>query len=193
MITENNDKHLLEGLANNNSEAVKEIYKNNFGLVQAYVVNNKGSQDDARDVFQEAMITLYEKANDNNFELTSQIRTYLYAVAKNIWLKKLQKQNKYLNTEVEEMEETISVDEDLEYHEQKNEEFNIMQSALNSLGEPCKTLLEEFYLNNKDMAAITEMFGYTNTDNAKNQKYKCLVRLKKLFFAGYHNLKENNG
>lgn len=191
MRTENNDNHILEGLAKNNSEAIKEIYKKNFGLIQAFVINNKGSQDDARDIFQEAMITLYEKANDESFVLTSQIRTYLYSVAKNLWLKKLQKQSRYLNTEVVEMEETISVEEDLEYHEQKDEEFNIMQSALNNLGEPCKTLLEEFYLNNKDMAAITEMFGYTNTDNAKNQKYKCLVRLKKLFFASYHNLKDN--
>lgn len=191
MRTDNNDNQLLEGLAKNNSEAIKEIYQKNFGLIRAFILNNKGSQDDARDIFQEAMITLYEKANDENFVLTSQIRTYLYSVAKNLWLKKLHQQSRYLNTEVGETEETISVEEDLEYHEQKEEEFSIMQSALNNLGEPCKTLLEEFYLNNKDMAAITEMFGYTNTDNAKNQKYKCLIRLKKIFFASYHNLKDN--
>ena len=31
------------------------------------------------------------------------------------------------------------------------------------------------------------LFGYTNADNAKTQKYKCLMRLKKLFFAQYKN------
>jgi hypothetical protein len=50
------------------------------------------------------------------------------------------------------------------------------------LGEPCKTIIEEFYLNSRSMQEICEQFGYTNADNAKTQKYKCLQRLKKLFF-----------
>ncbi|MCU7693712.1 RNA polymerase sigma factor [Haoranjiania flava] len=190
MIPELDDKDLLEGLAKNDSAAIKEIYTKNFGIIQSFIINNSGTQDDARDIFQEAMITLYEKANDKDFVLTSQIRTYLYSIARNLWLKKLYKQNRYVSAEVTGLEETIAVEDDLELHEQKNEEYNIMMNALNSLGEPCKTLLEEFYLNNKDMTALTEMFGYTNSDNAKNQKYKCLVRLKKLFFANYHNIKE---
>ena len=37
------------------------------------------------------------------------------------------------------------------------------------------------------MIEIASFFGYTNADNAKNQKYKCLMRLKKLFFAQYKN------
>ncbi len=190
VIPELDDKDLLEGLAKNDSAAIKEIYTKNFGIIQSFIINNSGTQDDARDIFQEAMITLYEKANDKDFVLTSQIRTYLYSVARNLWLKKLYKQNRYVSAEVMGLEEAIAVEDDLELHEQKNEEYNIMMNALNSLGEPCKTLLEEFYLNNKDMTALTEMFGYTNSDNAKNQKYKCLVRLKKLFFANYHNIKE---
>jgi hypothetical protein len=61
-----------------------------------------------------------------------------------------------------------------------------MDRALNSLGEPCKSLLEGYYLKKLDMNALAAEFGYTNADNAKNQKYKCLMRLKKLFFAQYN-------
>jgi hypothetical protein len=61
-----------------------------------------------------------------------------------------------------------------------------MDRALKSLGEPCKSLLEGFYLQKMDMQALASEFGYTNADNAKNQKYKCLMRLKKLFFAQYN-------
>jgi DNA-directed RNA polymerase specialized sigma24 family protein len=70
-------------------------------------------------------------------------------------------------------------------HERRNADFTIMEKAMGSLGEPCKSLLEAYYLQKKDMTEIAETFGYTNADNAKNQKYKCLVRLKKLFFAQY--------
>jgi predicted DNA-binding protein YlxM (UPF0122 family) len=60
-----------------------------------------------------------------------------------------------------------------------------MAQALNQLGEPCRTLLEDYYFQDLSMQLITEKFGYTNADNAKNQKYKCLMRLKKLFFSLY--------
>jgi len=57
-----------------------------------------------------------------------------------------------------------------------------MEHALLQLGEPCKTIIEDYYLQSKSMQDICEKFGYTNSDNAKTQKYKCLKRLKKLFF-----------
>jgi hypothetical protein len=56
-----------------------------------------------------------------------------------------------------------------------------------NLGEPCRSLIDAFYLQKKSMTDIASFFGYTNADNAKNQKYKCLMRLKKLFFSAYKN------
>jgi hypothetical protein len=53
------------------------------------------------------------------------------------------------------------------------------------MGEPCKTILEDYYIRKMSMQDISEKFGYTNAENAKNQKYKCLMRLKKLFFDQY--------
>lgn len=87
---------------------------------------------------------------------------------------------------VDSLEETVAVEEDLEIHEKRNADFSIMDRALNSLGEPCKSLLEGYYLKKMDMNALASAFGYTNADNAKNQKYKCLMRLKKLFFTQYN-------
>jgi DNA-directed RNA polymerase specialized sigma24 family protein len=86
----------------------------------------------------------------------------------------------------ENLEETVPVEEDLELHEKRDAEFAIMERALGSLGEPCKSLIEAYYIQKKGMTEIAEAFGYTNADNAKNQKYKCLMRLKKLFFSQYN-------
>jgi DNA-directed RNA polymerase specialized sigma24 family protein len=82
-------------------------------------------------------------------------------------------------------ENLAAVEEDLEEHERRDVEFNMMEKAMNSLGEPCKSLLQAFYINKQNMQEIAATFGYTNADNAKNQKYKCLIRLKKLFFSQY--------
>lgn len=180
-----NEQALLKGLAQNDSKAVETLYKSHFGMIQHFVTNNNGSFDDARDIFQEAMILLYEKVQLEHFALTCQIKTYLFSVCKNLWLKRLQQMGKY-STPLSAQEESISVEEDLDQFEKKDAAFAIMDRALNSLGEPCKSLLEGYYLNKKGMQELASQFGYTNADNAKNQKYKCLMRLKKLFFAQYN-------
>jgi len=179
------EQALLKGLALNDSKAIETIYKDNFTMVQAFILHNNGSYDDARDIFQEAMIALYEKAQSDSFVLTSQIKTYVYSICRRLWLKRLQQMGRYSN-QVDSLEETIPVEEDLEIHEKRNAEFAIMDRAMNSLGEPCKSLLEGYYLKKMGMQELAAEFGYTNADNAKNQKYKCLMRLKKLFFSQYN-------
>ena len=82
---------------------------------------------------------------------------------------------------------TVPVEEDVEEYLKKDQEFAMMEKAIGSLGEPCKSLIEAFYIQKRNMQDIANQFGYTNADNAKNQKYKCLMRLKKLFFAQYKN------
>ncbi len=84
--------------------------------------------------------------------------------------------------DIHDFQEYSPVEEDVEDQNERDSQFTKMQSALQLLGEPCKTIIEDFYINNRSMQEICESFGYTNADNAKTQKYKCLQRLKKLFF-----------
>ncbi len=187
MSTLEKEKELLKGLADNEKSAIEAIYRDNYVLIQHLVVNNNGSEDDARDVFQEALMVLYEKARSGTFELNCQIRTYLYSVCKRLWLKRLQQIRRF-DSQVESLEATVPVEEDLEIHEKLDFQYVTMRTAMGRIGEPCKSLLEAFYVHHKNMIEIAAFFGYTNADNAKNQKYKCLMRLKKLFFAEYKNV-----
>lgn len=186
MNPENNEKALLQGLARNDRRSVESIYKDNYSMVQSLIINNNGSPDDAKDIFQEAMIVLYEKARSGVFELNCQIKTYLYSVSRRLWLKKLQQSGRY-SGEVTNAEGFVQVEDDIEEHEKRDLEFEMMAKAIIRLGEPCKSLLHAFYMEKKNMQEIATSFGYTNAENAKTQKYKCLVRLKKLFFSHYKN------
>ena len=180
------EKALLKGLAKNDRKSVESIYKLFYNMVQSLIINNNGSADDARDIFQETVIVLYEKAKTGSFELNCQLKTYVYSVSRRLWLKKLQQQQKYLPS-TNGLEETVPVEEEVEGHQQRNSEFQMIEKALLHLGEPCRSLNEAFYLQKKSMTDIAGHFGYTNADNAKNQKYKCLMRLRKLFFAEFKN------
>jgi RNA polymerase sigma factor (sigma-70 family) len=180
------EKALLKGLALNDRKSVETIYKLFYNMVQSLILNNNGSADDARDIFQETVIVLYEKAKSGSFELNCQLKTYVYSVSRRLWLKKLQQQQKYVPS-IAGLDETVPVEEEVESHNQLNAEFQMMEKALLHLGEPCRSLIEAFYLQKKNMTDIAGHFGYTNADNAKNQKYKCLMRLRKLFFAEFKN------
>jgi len=180
------EKQLLEGLALNDRAVIEGIYRDNYPMIQAFILNNNGNADEARDIFQEAMIVLFEKAVSGSLELHCQLKTYIYSVCRRLWLKRLQQMQR-LSSLAENSEESVPVEEELELHEKHNTDYLIMETALGKIGEPCKSLLDAYYIQKKNMQEIAADFGYTNADNAKTQKYKCLVRLRKLFFAQYKN------
>ena len=186
MSTSDKEKGLLEGLALKDKQSIETIYREHFAMIQAFILNNSGSPEEAKDIFQEAMIILYEKAISGTFELNCLLKTFIYSVCKRLWLKRLQQLQRF-HYFGETIVDTVPVEEDLDFHEKHDADFNLMELALSRLGEPCKSLLDAYYVGKKNMQDIAAEFGYTNADNAKTQKYKCLIRLKKLFFAQYKN------
>ena len=186
MSTLEEDLILLEGIAAEDRNSVEQLYRQHYMMIQTMVLANAGTKDDAADLFQETVIVLYEKIKNGNFELQCLLKTFLYSIARRLWLKKLQQQQRFIS-QPDGLEETVPVEDEIENHLKLQNDFFIMESAMNKVGEPCKSLLQAYYLQKKHMNVIAQEFGYTNADNAKTQKYKCLVRLKKLFFAQYKN------
>jgi len=179
------DQEIISGIANGSATSLEYLYKAYLPMVVQMISQNSGDEDDAKDIFQEAVMVLYDRINQGNFVLTSKLKTFLYSVCRRLWLKKLNK-NDRVSFNTQDHEELVPVENDLFEYQQKEEQFVLMEQSLHLLGEPCQTIISDFYLKNMSMQEICEKFGYTNTDNAKTQKYKCLQRLKKLFF-GQHD------
>ena len=175
------DSEIILGILNDSKDILNRLYKTYFPMVLQLVLNNNGNEDDAKDVFQESVIVLYNKVKSGNFELNSKLKTFIYSVCRRLWLKRLNAQSRNVRN-IEDFSEFIPIEDDMEKHEEKDRQFTLMENALAQLGEPCKTIIEDYYLQNRSMQEISEKFGYTNADNAKTQKYKCLQRLKKIFF-----------
>ncbi len=183
------DEELLAGLAEGADGALAQLYQRYFPMALHLIVSNNGTEDDAKDIFQEAMVVLYEKVTEGSLELHCQVKTYLYSICRRLWLKQLARKGRYTLYDTErdlgEGEPTVALETDLTEHAQRDIQFEVMETSLAKLGEPCRTLLEDFYIRHLSMQEITDKFGYTNPDNAKTQKYKCLQRLKRLFFSVY--------
>ncbi|MBK7964649.1 MAG: sigma-70 family RNA polymerase sigma factor [Bacteroidetes bacterium] len=180
-ITEEEQIRLLQ---NGDENILQIIYRQYYQTIVQLVMNNSGSLQEAKDIYQETLIIFYEKVKDENFELNCKLKTYLYSISRNLWLKQLQHKKRFTNN-ISDSEEYLEIP--WEDAGKKEDQYQAMHTALESLGEPCRSILKDFYLHSQSMEEITEKFGYTNADNAKNQKYKCLKRLKKIFFDSYGN------
>lgn len=167
---------LVAKIRTGDQRSLTMIYADTFPMVEKYVRDNKGGTESAKDVFQDAIYILIKKVSDPDFQLTSKISTYLFGIAKNLWLKELTK--KEVNKD--EYKNEVRMDNLLDDESDKLVKLRRIREGLEQLGEPCKTILIQFYHFKQTMKEIATMLHYTNAENAKNQKYKCLIRLKKI-------------
>jgi len=160
-------------------QTLRLVYRQHYQTVVNMVLSNAGSLQEAKDIYQETVLIFIEKVRDEKFELTCSIKTFIYSVSRRLWLKQLQQKNR-LPQGIMDTDEHVDVP--MQEALDREEQYQMLNHALEAIGEPCRSILKDFYMHNQSMEEITEKFGYTNADNAKNQKYKCLKRLKKLFF-----------
>lgn len=177
------DSEIMDGIKKGDNLAIRRLYQLHFPPIANMILNNRGSREEAQDIFQETVMVLYNKINEHDFVLSSRLQTFLYAVSRRLWLKHLTRgEAKFRKDLIDDYEDSLAAEEAIEDHEFMEERLLHMEGSMHKLGEPCKSILYDFYMLGKSMTEICEKFGYTNTDNAKTQKYKCLQRLKKIFF-----------
>lgn len=172
-------------MAAGSRKATEVVYRLNYKTVISWIVTQGGQAADAEDVYQEAMVVLFKKSQQPDFRLTCKISTFLFAVSKHLWFKRLD----HLRRQPATLGDNAGNDEGLDWiyedevrtHLEQEAHFSRLEHAIDQLGDPCSSLLRAFYHKGLSMSEIASQFGYTNPDNAKTQKYKCLNRLKKIF------------
>jgi RNA polymerase sigma factor (sigma-70 family) len=185
------DSELLEGLAEGDTASIEVFYRLYHPVLMKWMLSRGGMATDADDVFQEALLVIYEKAKSEEFCLTCKLSTYLFAVSKRLWFKKLQQNNQLIFPQDMSESGLDVTDTDMQQYWDKEQKMERLEEALSQLGEPCKSLLSAFYAAQKNMQDIARQFKYTNAENAKTQKYKCLNRLRKIFFKMQAEAHEN--
>ena len=176
------DELIIAEIRKKNEVALQELYKTHYPMIVHLICSNNGTEQEAKDIYQDAMIAFYERVQQPDFVLTCKIKTYIYAVSRHLWLKRLTQKKRY-HGNVEEAESFLRVEEEMQSVDELEMDYLKMNEAMDGLGEPCVSIIRDFYVHGRSMEEIGVKYGYTNADNTKNQKYKCLQRLKKLFFA----------
>ncbi len=170
------EQELLRGLRTGQREAFERLYRLHYPMVRYLVIQNSGSSEEADDVFQDGLLVLIDKLRRADFQLTASLKTYLYSVCRNLWLKRLKVKGK---TKLIDFENPVEVAE--EASEESNEPIlKSLRECLETIGDSCRKILERYYYFKMSMEEIASELGYTNAENVKNQKYKCILRMRKL-------------
>lgn len=151
-----------------------ESYRDEF--VSWAIRNHQISIEEAKDVFQEAIVGLYKNVKGGKADsLESSIKTYLFGIGKNIILNLLKRkgiENKAYE-QFTETQETVNPD----YYDREHL-VSLVSRIYSALGSPCKEVLELYYEKGFDMESVAMRLGYKNADVAKKKKYECLKSLE---------------
>ncbi len=171
-------KNILIDLKTENNFAYGKLYQDNFHKISKFVQNNSGNQADAEDLFQDAMMVLLEKLRQDNFQLTASIDTYVFAICKNLWFKKLRDRNYELSVdEVQSFGFLSSINDSIEGEKTYLEK---LKGYLLKITDHCNRLIHDIFFNEKAIDQIQKDYGYKTRHNAQNQKHKCVEQIRKV-------------
>lgn len=171
-----NDQEILDRIKKGDESALDFLYKKNYKMMVNMIIKNNGTEEEAKDIYQEALLAFWQKAASGKLEMTSKISTYIYSICQNLWRKELDRKSRLKNEE-----------KDGAVHDSfdEQERAKLINECLNDLGETCKKILYYFYFDDLSMDDIAEKLGFANADTAKTKKYKCKKELDKLVKTKY--------
>jgi len=172
---------LIQSIRTQGEKALAAIYENYRNEFLSWIVREyKCSMDDSKDIYQLTILIFYDNIREGKLQhLVSSVKTYLFGIGKNIARERQRKEKRLVPIAKEKWLKEYLIDEPSDPLDE--DLFSHAKIALEKLGQPCQRLVELFYYEKKSMTEISDALGYKNPDTAKNQKCKCMARLRKLF------------
>jgi DNA-directed RNA polymerase specialized sigma24 family protein len=164
-------------LQHNREATLTELYRRTFPMVRRRVQRLGGTEQDAQDVFHDALVIFYEKAIGGTLVLTAAASTYLVSISQNLWRQELSRRHR--NAAVEWPEDEAPLTEEPNVTETDSAEAFSVLGYVEQLGEKCKSILLSFYYFQQPLEQIATTHQYSSVRSATVQKFKCLERLRK--------------
>lgn len=180
------DQEIVEGIKNGGREediCLKQLYKDNLRPIMSFVLSNKGTEIEAKEMLQEAIIILYERIKENEFDLKAKLSTFIFSIVKNQWYTHLKKGDKLVYAEPSESEENVYYMNSHDVADDEKSKLQFVKTLLEQLKEDCKEIIVLSVYQKYTMQEIAEIMGFKNEQIARNKKSKCLGYFKKLILS----------
>lgn len=179
--TKAENQRYLDGIHQNKALVVKEIYDKFFPGVLNWIERNRGAQVDAEDIFQEALVSIFRRVKKGDLNIEFAFYTYLFAICKRIWFKRLKKRD-FAVTTTDELPLSSTEGDLITEAMEKTEKYTLFRTKLKQLGADCQQLLQ-LHFAKKSFKEIAEVLKYASEEYARRKKYLCKKELTKLIKA----------
>lgn len=175
----NEDEKLIKQLRRGSSQAYEEVYRRYYRMAVSIVNKLGGNPEDVQDAFQEALFVLVKKVREPDFQLTGKLSTYLYALIRNLYLKRNRKHKKEIPVEQEKLPYLEKIQEAGMSKKEEEALVRIVIEKLEQLEDDCRDLLKYSFFQQLSHAEIAELMDYS-PKFVRVKKFRCLEYLRNL-------------
>ncbi len=176
------DTEIIEGLREEKLWAFEAVYQSSFKMVRNNILKNSGTEEDARDVFQDMFIILIDKIRSKTLHLTpqSKLSTFVFGITRNLWLNRIRKAGKLTIVNQEDNTVDYVAEDEFELLQKRIDEdrFELIEKAFLTMGEECRKIIEMFYYQKMKTKDIATLLSYTE-GFIRIKKMRCMKELKK--------------
>jgi RNA polymerase sigma factor (sigma-70 family) len=177
-VTKYSNEDIFNGIRNKDNAVLHYVYKTFYPIIREFIIRNYGKAEDAKDVFQEALVVIFRKTQVEGITLHSSFTNYLYTISRFIWLKMLKHRKLYVERLIE-LIRPLEMESEEVRNIETSMERKVYQYYFEKLGKDCKEILTLFY-NEMSFRDIAMKLGLASEENARKRKHDCKERLIKM-------------
>lgn len=171
---------IVQALQSGNDDlALKLLYKSALPTIVKYITKNQGDAEEAKDVFQDTVVSLYQVIKLGKYDPSRDIQAYAFFIARNLWINRITRKKRNIGMAPLEFKQS----EDSPHMDLVTEEQQSAVTALiEKVGNPCREILRFVMYEKLSMKQIAEKMGMSGETVAKSTHYKCKHKLAALIY-----------
>lgn len=178
MLSINKSNEIVDAIRNgNNNKALNHLYKTSLPQIIKYICANNGDEDEAKDVFQDAVISLFTTIKLNRYDESKDVNGFLFFVARNLWINRVKKRNRQMNISMIPMPLDDKDPLAIVIGDEKRE---VIDQFLGKLGDRCQQILKYVIFDGMSMKEIAKLMNFAGETVAKSTHYRCKKKLMEL-------------
>ncbi|NUQ22449.1 MAG: sigma-70 family RNA polymerase sigma factor [Saprospiraceae bacterium] len=167
--------YYLDGIRHHRPEVIRGVFSEFLPMVAAFIRQNSGTDEDARDIFMDALEAIYRKLRDGELELTASFSTYLFEICKRLWYKRFRRK-KFESGVTTDDEVVLNKVQEMDQALEETERMKLMREKFAQLQEDCRQLMSLSWHTDKNMEEVAEALGFSY-GYARKRKHICQERL----------------
>jgi RNA polymerase sigma factor (sigma-70 family) len=175
-VSEFSVEEIIEGIKARDNCVLQYVYKNHYPSIHHFIISNSGSPEDAKDIFQESIIVIFRKIKEQeHFLLNSSFKTFIYSIARNLWLKHL-RAIRYEGLKIKDQQQYIELKDEPFKVSNEDLKMSLYQKYFKQLPEDCQNILK---LTARDVPQkeIAQAMNLKSENYVKKRKHNCKEKL----------------